>query len=282
MVVIVCKQSDSVQWLVETTCAESNDALIRRMVRIHNLRIKIEQLSGAVGELAKFGPSKPSGEEGIDEITDRQREAEGGVVPPRGDNYQADPSGKRTGQAPSAQIRTVLEKVCADAVQSISKDQVARKVALSTELLQEKVDTIRGAVTIAYPMGLPPYDPVRCMLESEVVDGYGGNTALDPETATLWWAGKEFHRDQKVGDRVGRNEKTKIVGKLQKPGGGAPQREQAVSEAERKAMMAHYFKKQEEMKKIAENDDDDYANSAWANPKNLKASLQGTGAIRWR
>lgn len=51
--------------------------------------------------------------------------------------------------------------------------------------------------------------------------------------------------------RLGKNEKTKVIAKLQKSGSGPPQREPAVSEEERKAMMAHYFKKQEEMKKLA-------------------------------
>lgn len=97
---------------------------------------------------------------------------------------------------------------------------------------------------------------------------------LDPDTATLWWAGKEFHRyepviilniiitlnilrsdttqlfvhrDQKVTDRVGKNEKTKVVARLQSKNAGAPTREAAISEEERKAMMAYWFKKQEEV-----------------------------------
>ncbi len=57
-------------------------------------------------------------------------------------------------------------------------------------------------------------------------------------------AAKEFKRDQKVGDRLGMNEKTKVICKLCSPGGGPPAREPAVSEDERKAMMAFYFKKQ--------------------------------------
>ena len=76
-------------------------------------------------------------------------------------------------------------------------------------------------------------------------------------------------------DRVGKNEKTKVVAKLQKPGHGAPAREPCVSEGERKAMMAHYFKRQEELKALAEADDDDYLHSAWADTKALKNSLQG-------
>lgn len=34
--------------------------------------------------------------------------------------------------------------------------------------------------------------------------------------AQLWWAGKELHRDKKLQDYIGKNEKTKIVAKIQK------------------------------------------------------------------
>ena len=103
-------------------------------------------------------------------------------------------------------------------------------------------------------MGLPEYDPVRLTIEGG--DGLEGTQAgtelLDADTAGLWMAGKEFRRDQAVGDRVGKNEKTRVTCRLQQPGSGPPGREPAVSEDERKAMMAYYFKRQEELKRLAE------------------------------
>ena len=39
---------------------------------------------------------------------------------------------------------------------------------------------------------------------------------LDESTAQLWWAGKEMHRGKLLKDFVGKNEKTKIIAKLQK------------------------------------------------------------------
>ena len=105
---------------------------------------------------------------------------------------------------------------------------------------------------------------------------------MDEETATLWWAGKEFRRDQTVRDRVGRNEKTKVVARLQRPGAGPPAREPVIGPDERRAMMAFYHKKQQEMKEAAENDEDDYLESEWANPRELKSSLLGTKQIQWK
>jgi hypothetical protein len=135
---------------------------------------------------------------------------------------------------------------------------------------------------MAYPMGLPAYDIIRLTIEgNEGLDGSAaGQAVLDPDTAELWVASRIFDRNQTVGERLGRNEKTKVVGKLQKPGDGPPGRESAVSEDEKKAMMAFYFKKQEEMKKLAEANDDEYLNSAWADPKQLQRSLRGSSVVK--
>lgn len=67
-------------------------------------------------------------------------------------------------------------------------------------------------------MGLPEWDIVRRTIESEsgLEDTSVGGQLLDPNTAELWVAGRAFQRGQTVGDRLGRNEKTKVVAKLQK------------------------------------------------------------------
>jgi hypothetical protein len=75
-------------------------------------------------------------------------------------------------------------------------------------------------------MGLPEYDLARINLE----ENEDFNEDIDANTATLWWAGKEFFRDQLVKDRVGKNEKTKITAKLTKAGSGPPMREPVISE----------------------------------------------------
>jgi hypothetical protein len=132
-------------------------------------------------------------------------------------------------------------------------------------------------------MGLPDWEVIKLTIEGcEGLDGTAaGMEILDPETAELWSASKIFDRSQTVGDRLGKNEKTKVIGKIQKPGAGAPGREAAVSEDEKKAMMAFYFKKQEEMKKLADSSEDEYLHSSWADPKQLQRSLRGqSGSVK--
>ena len=131
-------------------------------------------------------------------------------------------------------------------------------------------------------MGLPDWDTIRITIEGvEGLDGTSvGMNVLDPETAELWVASRCFDRTQTVGDRLGRNEKTKVIGKMQRPGAGAPGREPVVNEDERKAMMAFYFKQQEEQKRMAENGEDDYLHSSWADPKQLQRNLRGQQIVK--
>lgn len=278
MVVIQVKKGDLDGFLFETSCDTSNDSLIRDLVFVWNLRIRLAQLCHALREMAKYGPMKLPDKAGLDEIAEKY---EGRHVE-KNEFYQADPTGLRTGNGVGPQLSATIEQVCADAEIILMKENILRKIAITKEGLQEKLDNMRGVVIMAYPMGLPAWDTVRLSIEGETgLEGTAaGQELLDPATAELWVASRSFDRNQTVGDRLGRNEKTKVVGKLQKAGAGPPGREPVVDEEEKKAMMAFYFKKQEEMKRLAEDSDDNYLNSSWANPKQLKSSMRGVDSIK--
>jgi hypothetical protein len=228
----------------------------------------------------KHGPMKKPDKAGIDKIQEQYN----GEKIDRSEFYLEDPTGNRTGNGVGPRLTEVFEEVCRDAEEVLSHHTVARKIPISIPLLQEKLDNMRGAVTMAFPMGLPEWDTVRMTIESEEGQGLEGTQAgqavLDPETAELWIASRCLDRRQLLSERLGKNEKTKVIGKLQRPGAGAPGREPAIDEEEKKAMMAYYFKKQEEMKQLAENDEDTYLHSAWADPKQLQKSLRGVGNVR--
>ena len=65
---------------------------------------------------------------------------------------------------------------------------------------------------------------------------------------TIWFSGKELQRGKVLSDFVGKNEKTKVIVKVQKKGNSAPARERVVSEDQQKEMMAYYYRKQQELK----------------------------------
>ena len=104
---------------------------------------------------------------------------------------------------------------------------------------------------------------------------------LDPASAVLWGpGGKQFEAGKKLSDYCGRNEKSRVVLKLQRKGAGAPAREPAVSAEEQKEMMSYYHRKQEEHKRFAQSGEEEFAHSAWADPKSLKAAFSGVGELK--
>ena len=46
--------------------------------------------------------------------------------------------------------------------------QVDANVCITSEVVKDALDQMRGAVMIVYPMGLPPHDPVREELENSI------------------------------------------------------------------------------------------------------------------
>ncbi|RTG91256.1 uncharacterized protein DC041_0008941 [Schistosoma bovis] len=59
---------------------------------------------------------------------------------------------------------------------------------------------------------------------------------ITADNASLWFSGKEMHREKILSDYVGRNDKTKIIAKLSKRGTGAPAREPIVNEEQQRAI----------------------------------------------
>lgn len=45
--------------------------------------------------------------------------------------------------------------------------QVEAGVCVTMEMVKDALDQLRGAVMIVYPMGLPPYDPIRMEFENK-------------------------------------------------------------------------------------------------------------------
>ncbi|KAI9922944.1 hypothetical protein PsorP6_001196 [Peronosclerospora sorghi] len=280
MVVFHVKRGDSSAFLYETSVSTSNDVVIRTLCRLQNLRLRLAALSDALEGLGRNGFAKPLQEQG------RDADQEGAADKERRQFNEAHPQGHCSGEGVSPQLRDVLARVAADAKMMLdSTTQVAHRICIKESELQEKLQNIRRAVAMAFPMGLPSYDPVKLMLDAESAEEALANSSavldlLPEDTAELWWAGKQFVRDQNVSDLVGKNEKSTLVVKLQKQGGGAPSREPGVSEKERKAMMAFAFKKEQELQQLTESDPEDYMTPTWADPRALKNSLRGTGNIR--
>lgn len=187
-----------------------------------------------------------------------------------------------TGEAPNERIVETLHATVAGARAALAAGHARTGAPVVLAAIDEHLRLLHACITIAYPAGLPDHDAARLLLAED--GGAGDPDRMDPATAELWWAGAPFPRGGVVSDRVGKNDKTKVVARLQRAGAGAPVREPVVSDAERTAMTAWYFKKQEEAKALAEDGDEGYLQqrAAWADPRALKAGLLGTTTVSWR
>lgn len=83
---------------------------------------------------------------------------------------------------------------------------------LTLRIVEEALNLLRGAVTIVYPMQLPPHDPIR--MEFTNTEDLGGTQAskeiIEPSKAQVWFAGHQFIPDKVLADYIGTNDKTKV------------------------------------------------------------------------
>ncbi|CAH2006126.1 unnamed protein product [Acanthoscelides obtectus] len=289
MVIVHVKHKDDSQFLFVTTLKTTVNELVNSVVAIYNGRLKIQRICSEMEELAKYGTLFPPEilgltEEQVEELklTDPWGEK---CIPSGGYTYEKDPIGRRNGRKPSKAMQDVLTNAIAEAKEMISKKLVIQGKCLTMKTVQEAINILKGAVTIVYPMKLPPHDTIR--MEFENTEDLTGTQAsleiIDPNTAQIWFCGKEMYREGKtVGDYVGKVENCKVIMKISKRGEGPPGREPVMSEEERKQLMLHAYRKQEELKKIEKDDDDSYLNSDWADSSNLKKTFHGLNNISWR
>ncbi|KAM3936447.1 cilia- and flagella-associated protein 298 [Leptodactylus fuscus] len=288
MVRLHVKHGDESQFLFDTTVNVSVEELTKEVASIYNGRLKVSRICTEMEELVEHGVTLPPNMQGL---TDEQIEElklkdewETKCVPSGGSVFKKDEIGRRNGHAPNENMKKVLQNTMEEARALISKKQAEANVCVTTDMVKDALDQLRGAVTIVYPMGLPPHDPIRMEFENEedLSGTQAGKLVIEEAQAQLWWAGKELLRKQKLGDYVGKNEKTKIIVKIQKRGHGAPSREPVISEEEQKKMMMYYHRRQEELKKLEEDEDISYLNADWADSSSLKRQFQGVKDIKWR
>lgn len=239
-------------------------------------------------ELANYGCMMPPDmmgltDEQIEELKLVDTYAES-CVPSGGFSETKDPIGRRNGRQPMAAMQQVLRGAIADATKMINKSLVEQNKVLVQKNIKDALDLLRGAVTIVYPMQLPPHDTIRN--EFQNTEDLSGTQAslevIEPAKAQLWFAGKQMLPDRQLYEFIGKNEKCKVVVKLQRSGEGAPGREPVFSEEERKQMMLQAYRRQEELKRLEQDDNDEYLNSEWSNTKNLKSQMHGISNINFR
>jgi len=64
-------------------------------------------------------------------------------------------------------MKEVLTKTIKEAKDLISKKQVSSDICVTPKTVAQALNILRGAVTIVYPMGLPPHDPIQAEFDNE-------------------------------------------------------------------------------------------------------------------
>ncbi|XP_075957260.1 cilia- and flagella-associated protein 298 [Anarhichas minor] len=287
MVLLHVKRGDESVFLFNTTVDSPLETAIQQIAAIYNGRLKVDRICAEIPELADHGVTLPPNMQGLTEeqvVELKLRdEWEDQCVPSGGMVFRKDEMGRRNGHAPNDKMKEVLMRTVEEAKALISKKQVQANVCFTMEMVKEALDPLRGAVMIVYPMGLPPHDPIR--MEFEDQEDLSGTQAslqvIAEDECQLWWAGKEMQRGKKLQDYIGKNEKTKLVVKIQKKGQGQPAREPLVTDEQQKQMMMHQYRRQEELKKLEEADDDSHLDSEWTDRQALRKQFQGLTNIKW-
>ncbi|XP_003219100.1 cilia- and flagella-associated protein 298 isoform X1 [Anolis carolinensis] len=288
MVLLHIKHGDEDQFLLKETCSTSIENLTQEVTKIYNGRLKVQRVCAEMESLAEHGIFLPPNMQGL---TDEQIEElklkdewAGKCIPSGGSVFKKDEIGRRNGHAPNEKMKQVLKATVEEAKALISKKQIQANVCVTIDMVKDALDQLRGAVMIVYPMGLPPYDPIRMEFEDkeDLAGTHASLEVIEESEAQLWWAGKELKKTNQLSDYVGKNEKTKIIVKIQKKGQGAPAREPVISGEDQKQMILFYHKRQEELKKLEENDDDACLDSEWADSHALKRQFHGVKDIKWR
>ena len=167
-------------------------------------------------------------------------------------------------------VHGAVRDACASSGSALAEDDDI--AVLTSGVLSACGEGDRQQVVCATPFALPDSDFIAS--PADAVLWGPGNKAMTPATQDK----------QLLSDCVGRNDKTKVLIRLQKSGEGQPQREgPSVSAEEQAAMLAFLRRKQEEAARLAASSDDavDTHDAPWANSRALKTHFSGVGNVRF-
>ncbi|XP_059666175.1 uncharacterized protein LOC132311994 isoform X2 [Cornus florida] len=102
-----------------------------------------------------------------------------------------------------------LMRALSEAKSYASKDQVPHNRPLSYNVLKDHIQSIEREFSVNYQA----LDFQDCSLRQLLPD----LELLQEDRTQLWWAGKQLLRGNQLCDYIGKNEKTKIIVRLQSP-----------------------------------------------------------------
>ncbi|XP_017059372.1 cilia- and flagella-associated protein 298 [Drosophila ficusphila] len=254
MVVLHVKRGDEVLFCFETSVKEKTDLVLRDLVALYNGRLKIQRICMEIEELAEHGTMVPPEMMGLNEDQREELKLKDNFaekcIPSGGFTINKDPLLRRNGQQPNEAMQKVLANAMTDAKAMVDRKLAKDSKVLTLKIVEEALNLLRGAVTIVYPMQLPPHDTIRMEFTNmeDLTGTQASKEVIEPSKAQFWFAGRQMLMGKLMSEYLGHNDKTKVVVKLNQLGEGPPGREAVISDPLRKQMMAEAFRRQEELK----------------------------------
>ncbi|XP_031487190.1 uncharacterized protein LOC116255491 isoform X3 [Nymphaea colorata] len=179
MVRIHVQQGPERQFLYECSATARVGDVAKALVQTHNLQLTIRRL-----------------------ILQARRQL-------RPDSDHPDAGGASTGNSCKTDSGAGLERAISEAEAYISKEQVLHGKLASPLLLKDHIQNIEREIANYSFEALEhtSFQPGTC--EDE------GLEFLHEDETRIWWAGKELQKTKALSEYVGKNEKTKIVVKLE-------------------------------------------------------------------
>ena len=182
------------------------------------MRLKLDRAAIALEDLASKGPLKPEELRGLKDYEEFIKNEDITTInglkkmPPKiGVREVVDETNYRSGWLLSEEMTRQMLEEAMKTKELIHKSQVDRKVCLTMDMLQERLDVIRGITMMAYPgyYGLGEWEPIRVILENgeEFDEKMDLTDDLYPDNTTIWIVGKELQRGKVLSDYFGKNEK---------------------------------------------------------------------------
>lgn len=173
------------------------------------------------------------------------------------------------------------------AIQNMSllshKDQVAEGTYLQADAIEAAINAVAFAVPAAFPDGLPTsLDDWAADLAGTYAastEGRKGDVLLDE--ASLWFVSRQLEPDATIAKSIGRHENTSATIVLMRKSEGRPIKEKAVTPEQEDDMLDYAFRKEQIWRELEAADaDEHHLNSQWADPRNIKRTLNGLSAVR--
>ncbi|KAA6371150.1 MAG: hypothetical protein EZS28_033323, partial [Streblomastix strix] len=161
MVILRVTKSE-IEFQFVTELARNVEYVVEIVSRIINEILKLQRIESILPDFIAHGPLRAEEHRGLTdtcppEVVEKEREA--CEANHEAYEYNSDPSGFRTGQATTEHFRQILDNAKTAIENAISKKTLPTR-QITLDELKEVEQNLKGSVTLAYPMGLPSYDPL--------------------------------------------------------------------------------------------------------------------------